>query len=341
MNRDPHVLPLYSGDAWRTLSALPQKFDIHGNDTNFRESWHAALGAARGGVFDLLQRTAVLILKPETILSRRSGRCIEYMNQNDFLPVHAEIVQLTPSITRDIWRHQLNIATLDRVHVSDIVNSQSESLMVFFADISSRLEMPASVRLGHLKGSANPAERGPGHLRDALNSPNRVLTMIHCPDEPSDIVRELGVFFDRHSLPAVYRKMTQAVAYPNSDAINECIEKLHARTPRVGLNVEDALERVVYKAAQKSTGTHHSTKMDEESPASILTSMLRAAQQGRKLTWSEWKESVEKVGISSAEWDSILIASEFIEHDTPDADLYMDGKAYTEWLIGEGAMVAK
>ena len=54
------------------------------------------------------------------------------------------------------------------------------------------LDVPASVELTGLKGPTDPDARAPGQLRHLLGRYSYLLNLVHTPDEPADVLRELG-----------------------------------------------------------------------------------------------------------------------------------------------------
>jgi hypothetical protein len=181
---------------WRGLTALEQKHEEYWREVAFREALEDAktiLGDSYAGYF---QRVAVVVFRPEAFAARRVKPALDFLKAHSYLPILADFLHVDGRATRDIWRYQWNVATLDRVAVFDLLSDQAPWLFLTLADQTSVPRVPASVRLRGLKGSAIPENRDQGTLRSICAAPNRILSMLHAPDEPADILRELGILHD-------------------------------------------------------------------------------------------------------------------------------------------------
>ena len=96
---------------------------------------------------------------------------------------------------RGLWRYQWNMATPQRQALQEQIMTSFDSLLVIVRR-SSPIRVPTTVYLTDLKGPSLPADRKPEHLRTVLNSTNPVLNFVHTADEPADVIRELGIYFD-------------------------------------------------------------------------------------------------------------------------------------------------
>ncbi|WP_211205701.1 hypothetical protein, partial [Corynebacterium striatum] len=132
--------------------------------------------------------------KPDGRVLGALPKLLTYMRDNGFVPFYYVEESMTFSEAREIWKFQWNIATIDRAAIFEELLGLGKQLTIFFYDMS-RLpgDIPATVRLRTLKGSALKEYRDGSTLRDRIEAPNRVLTLIHAPDEPIDILRELGI----------------------------------------------------------------------------------------------------------------------------------------------------
>ena len=80
----------------------------------------------------------------------------------------------------------------------DMILTGFTSLYVLFYKESSKEAVSATNELSRYKGPSLPKERKIGQSRYSAESAQvSVLTYIHVSDEPSDIIREIGAFFDR------------------------------------------------------------------------------------------------------------------------------------------------
>ncbi|MGC4900436.1 hypothetical protein ACLQ2Y_13975 [Micromonospora echinospora] len=335
--RDPLVETLDRDGTWRALTTLPQKFALHGADSFFRESWSVATDVLGDRAAGLFQRMAIVTMKPDLVVSRGVEDCMRYMAAHGFRPVHAELFRYNRTTTRELWRYQWNVATLDRIELSDVVHRRAPALTMFFLDTSTPLAVPAAARMTTLKGSAFPSAREGFHLRTVLGAPNRVLVLVHCPDEPMDIVRELGVIFDRPRLRRVYRRLGAAVDSGASiDAAAE-IRLAYAQAERGHLDVARAIGEVGERIAGCA---RTSDKARQRSAAQAADRLREAVTGGGSLRWREWSAELSRCGVGAGSWDVALAASHLIQHDLPDSTCLITETGRRRWLSGEGLMLA-
>ncbi|MGQ0838827.1 hypothetical protein [Actinokineospora sp.] len=328
---DRYVSGLDEDGTWRALTTLPEKFARFQTETPFRESWRTAVDVLGGAALPLFQRLAILTLKPDAVLSRKADAVLDYLLDHGFLPVHAETFRYTRSTTRDLWRNQWNVATLDRIEVSDLVHYRTDAMTVFLLDTSDPLDIPAAPRLTRLKGSAFPADREEFHLRYQLGAPNRVMVLVHCPDEPADIVRELGVVFDTESLTRIYAALGRALRTGTPADLSGDIDKLYAGTEAVSLSVADAVAEFTVDIARRG----RAGDADGQAAAARVLDAL----SGPPLDWRAWSADVRRCGIDVTDWIPTLVASHHIQHDLPDAKTLIRETGRRRWLAGEGLMV--
>lgn len=147
---------------------------------------------------------AVLLLKPDAVVARRLVPAIEWLSHNGFRIVGAERVRLDRHVIRAVWQAPWRAATWQRRRLADLLATATDSLVLLVRDHSSRT-VPASVKLTALKGAGDPDRRKPGQLRHVLGATSFLLNMVHTADEPSDVLRELAIYFDTADLNRVLR----------------------------------------------------------------------------------------------------------------------------------------
>ncbi|MGQ0839459.1 hypothetical protein [Actinokineospora sp.] len=169
------------------LTRSPQKVEHYLLDPYVRHG-------ARELTTDCVLRHTFVVLKPDAVVGRRLHIVVDLLGRNGFQIVGAHRFRFTPLLTREIWRYQFNIATRDRAEVVDLLLPAGDSVLLVVADERHRPgALPAACRLSGLKGSADPALRGPDDLRSVLNAPTTLFNFMHTADEPADVVRELAL----------------------------------------------------------------------------------------------------------------------------------------------------
>ncbi|MFD6770842.1 hypothetical protein ACFWC6_32000, partial [Micromonospora chalcea] len=173
-------------------------------------------------------------------------------------------------------------------------------------------------------------------LRTVLGAPNRVLVLVHCPDEPMDIVRELGVIFDRPRLERVYRRLGAALDTGAAcDAAAE-IRRAYAQAERGDLDVARAVGGVGERIAACA---RTADRARQRSAAQAADRLRDAVAGGGHLRWREWSAELTRCGVDTATWDVAVAASHHIQHDLPDSTCLITETGRRRWLSGEGLML--
>jgi hypothetical protein len=325
---DASLTELERTGQWRALTGVPRKFELFALESYFRESWQAAAEVFGDSLVPALQGVAVLTLKPDAILGRRTADCLRYMAGHGFTPLLAVPVRYTPANTREIWRYQWNIASLDRLALSDVIHTSAQPVVMFFRDDRPDPVLPASVRLAGLKGSSLPWERGEHHLRTILGGLNRMIVMIHCSDEPIDVVRELGILLERRTLVQVYQRLRGVLAEQRPSDVDRALARVYQRHPEHHVCVDTAVDEVLKRLAQAS-----------HPAAAQAEAALHSARNGSVLSWRQWSQDLAVAGVDPAGWDVALAASHYIGHDLPGAVCVVSESGRERWLAGEGLRV--
>lgn len=164
------------------------------------------------------------------------------------------------------------------------------------------------MRLSRLKGSTVATKRHSGHLRSQLEATNRIVTAVHCSDEPIDIVRELAIL-----LPCPMAEfLTSADAVERGDApsnFEALVAEIYARTAPHDLNVVDAAERLL------STAPPEQGAQEARAAKLRLRDNLRRWRAGEGfLVWKEFVADLGAMGVAADSWDAVLLATEFVQH---------------------------
>jgi hypothetical protein len=330
---DPYVAQLDTGGQWRALTTLPTKLSLYRDETPFRESWRIAQEVLGPRALAVLQQTTVLTLRPEAILARKVGDCLAFLRRHHFAVTHTEQFRYSRNSIRDLWRYQWNIAQLDSIEVSDLVHYRAPALMLFLRDRHPTPTIPASLRLTAIKGTSAPAGRPAAHLRSVLGAPNRILVVVHAPDEPLDVVRELGVLFDRAALTRIYSTMGRET--PDAPLLRSEIDDLYRSTEPGTLRVSDAVDDFRRELAAKRSAA-------DPRRAALLRRVgdsLSSAERGGHLDWRRWTDDLGSCGIAHDSWVSTVIASHYVQHSLDGARPIIAETGRRRWLAGDGLVL--
>lgn len=167
---------------------------MFGRDLFATESWATLVGeCGESGAYEFTTRSALMWIRPDAFAAGTARAVLKETGGAGFRVLAARSVRLDRCGVRALWAYMGRWATVERLWLLDAVAALGPGLLVLLAD-ETPSPGPAAARLTAVKGSNTPSRRAPGTLREAAQSPNRLLTMVHTADEPADTVRELGVF---------------------------------------------------------------------------------------------------------------------------------------------------
>lgn len=269
------------------LSVLAQKRELFAVDNYFREAWWDL-----APLHQALSRLAVIVFKPDALVGRRIVPCLRLLGEHGYTILAGRVFRYDRHLIRETWRYQFNIASRERIEVVDRLLTATPSLLVVIGECESG-EVPASVRLGSLKGPSEPSLRRAGEIRHELGVLTSLFNFIHTSDEPLDVVREIGVALDldtRRSLVAeiaTWRDSARAVVALASEL--EAVHDAH------DLDRDRALERL--------------SRSDDDR-------VRRGARRARAGDASAWREILAAVPCTEL-WDALSVATASIECNVP------------------------
>ncbi|HEY7147282.1 MAG TPA: hypothetical protein VH637_23795 [Streptosporangiaceae bacterium] len=189
--------------AWSRLTRDPRKWQLYSQEPGFMVA-HAGLLAELGpGVIDWLAGHALLLVKPEGWIDGVLPRVLRFLAGRGFEVAAVFRAGLTPVAIHDIWRYSWNIGPVERIELSELLLALGPAYGLILADRERAAGQWATTRLAQMKGPSRPDQQRPGQLRHELGSPCRVMSYVHIPDEPADIVRDLSLLLDRPEMTAL------------------------------------------------------------------------------------------------------------------------------------------
>ncbi|APA99330.1 nucleoside-diphosphate kinase [Nocardia seriolae] len=151
---------------------------------------------------------SLLLLKPDAILARAVEPTLTWLADNDFRVVAARRVVVDRHVARALWYFAWNIASPERRLLADLLVGISDVLVLVVRGPVT--ELPTPIRLAEAKGATDPRKRRPGELRHLLGRHNYLLNLVHSPDDPADVLRELAIYFDANTRAEVFARALEA-----------------------------------------------------------------------------------------------------------------------------------
>jgi hypothetical protein len=279
------------------LSASAEKRAAFAHDLYFRECWFDLQRASGARALGMLESIAILCAKPDAVVSRRLGPMLDYTREHGFVPVAVAPCQFTRHSMREIWRYDWHAYPADRLAFSSVLYSACDTLLFALQDIRRERTVPASVRLSDLKGDALAHRRKPGDLRSVLDPPGRFLNFVHIPDEPADIVRELGILFDIGQRRALLEEIMCHLGHDRRQHAYAAARQLEGRVEAHDLDVHKAFERIRTLPGAR---------------ADAMARLAHALETGAKLGWDELCALQPPDAAGLRRWDFICLASALI-----------------------------
>ncbi|WP_280434344.1 nucleoside-diphosphate kinase [Nocardia carnea] len=186
-------------------------------------------------------RHSLMLLKPEAIVGRAVDPALKWLSENGFRVVDAVTVAVDRHLVRALWYYAWNIASPERRRLADLLAAVSDCLLLVVSAAHS--DLPAPVRLAEATGPADPRHGQPGQLRHRLGQRNTLLSLVHTPDDPADVLRELAIYFGENQRAEVITR-----AYTGADraeSARELADALYARTPCRSFDPAVAVDRVL------------------------------------------------------------------------------------------------
>ncbi|MER6383633.1 nucleoside-diphosphate kinase [Streptomyces sp. NPDC001118] len=297
-----HPEPAHGIPVSPLLTCDPEKQRLYGADTYYQESYEQ-LAALTDDVTGFAHRHAALLLKPDAVVARRLDAAVEWLTGQGFRIVGAATTRLTRTMIRSLWYFQWNLATPYRRRLAALFLEDADALVLLVRP-EHDTDVPASVHLTSLKGPTDPEARKPGQLRHLLGRYSYLLNLVHTPDEPADVLRELAVHFDEAERDRLFRS-----ALADEDRSGDALELAHwlysATKPRE-LDFEPAVERLRDVIARHPG--------------------LDPAASPRELLESAWHH-----GMDLDPWDTVIVGSKVLPMRQPGRLPVLDGAGVDEW----------
>ncbi len=307
---------------WNQLSRIPLKAELYDRETYFREALSQAERLLGGRAKSVLHRSALMMIKPDGLISGKAPQIIDFLREHDLEIVAVRGFTMHRLQWRELWRYQLTASTLDRLMVNDLVFA-NPCLMLCLRDVS-EAALPATVRLSVLKGPSDVSQQTPDCLRSRMAQPNRVFSLFHVADEPADLLRELAIFLDTADRAAVFDALARGVLADAERRLLEATVAESVRAPR-SLDAHQALVRA-RQAFDGRAASLDATDRDR------IEADLNAMAAGRRIAWHPFARALAACDLGLDPWDLTILGASFIVYDDPGASKQIVAAGQSPWL---------
>jgi hypothetical protein len=174
----------------------PVRRRTYPNDVYFREMAAFLDQRDEAETERTLLRSTFVMFKPDAVVGRRIEPALAFLARHGFEPLGCLPVRVDARVCRELWRYQINAAPLAVIRAVDLIlESGPPCLFVPLRDTygPQRTGGAAAERLAQLKGSSKNRDMDGSSLRGALGCELMCLNFLHAPDDPADLIREVGV----------------------------------------------------------------------------------------------------------------------------------------------------
>lgn len=280
-------------ELWRKLTREWSHFSAYASEPYLRESIADADAVLGEYLQGFTHRYAALLIKPDAMVGRRATLICDHLRNNSFRIVRAIPFQFDRLMVRELWRYSMNISTNAKFALVDSIHAASQSIYLLLEDQEpAPAAASATVRLQHLKGSAFENQRSQASIRSVAGSPNEMLVLVHTPDEPLEMLREIGLLFDHESRITLFEsslRMLEENRSQTQEEIASIITRIESSVPFHELDTGISTERMqIYLDAQS----------EKLSPNEI---------------WERIKRTYWSSKDPTALWDSIMVGTSVID----------------------------
>lgn len=318
-----------AGTEWLRLTTVPDKIHYYQADLGFREGYSFLTEVWGEKRHAYLQRTAMLTIRPDGLAAGSGAKIVEELQRRGYVPVWWGYVPFDVHVTRRLWQYQLNVATLDRLQMLDVLWNKGPGMVIVLVRRGA-LDVPATSRLTTEKGSALMHEREEDSIRAAVQAHHRMLTFIHVPDEPADIVREISIVHSGSRAAEIATAIARGVESGETSGWPEFDEVAEPLVP-----APDALRQVLARLDE-----HGEMSASGQTAVSGLAAPEPRPDAEREATWSSWARAMAELGMEPASWVSLAAASCVVPLSRQGLVSTIKETGKRRWLRGEGIMEA-
>lgn len=287
------------------LTPAAAKIDAYADDTYVQE---AVDQLERLGIDPVAfaRQHSLLLLKPDAIVARAVEPTLQWLPANGFRVVAAHRMRVNRHLVRALWYFAWNIASPERRRLADLLVDISDVLVLVVHGADDALPVP--IRLTEAKGATDPRKRNPGELRYVLGRHNFLLNLVHSPDDPADVLRELAIYFDEDTRAHLLAQVTAGL--DRTAAVSALAADLYARVPARSFDRDDALRTVL---------------------ADLRRAGIDAAEDadGARLLYSAWAAAAEL-----DPWSVLVLGSYVLPMRVGTRSQTLPPVAAREWLEG-------
>ncbi len=158
--------------------------------------------------FDLsfFEHYTFIIIKPDAIEANAIEKIISCMKNNGFEPIHFREFKFNRHMISALWQYEINCWPIKRVEALSVLLTHAKSLFVILKK-SEKTDVFACDFLCKIKGPSSQEMRKPNQIRYEIGAKTGMLDFLHFPDEPIDLLREIGIIFNPNEIKSIINEI--------------------------------------------------------------------------------------------------------------------------------------
>jgi hypothetical protein len=299
------------------VTMLPVKVGEYSAEGVLGSFWEPRLThLPAASVRQVAQHVTALVLRPELAMMRQAAACLRWLRSRRYTIVFTGEVRVD-RVCEALWRFQWNAVNPGTLHLVRLLYRTAPCLLLVLRHDACG-GLPAAIKLSAAKGAAEPDERSGVSLRDTLAGPSKILAMVHAPDEPIDVLRDLALLADGDARLA--ERLTRAVTG----------QPMHA-PERAVFAWQDSIKRRVFDSRPILAALAARVRSTPDSARAEVWPLLAAMQAGRKVEWLGFLAALDKAGVRLDTDDEIVLGGLLAQTRTPGPPKLIGPPDYRQW----------
>jgi hypothetical protein len=157
-----------------------------------------------------VEQVSLVVFTPGCLAAGQLDLGLRLVADSGFTPVQGRYFRFTEPMVRRVWRYQLPTFRPDRWRLIVDLLLAGPSFLLVCVDPDAH-DPSAAARMAARKGPSDPRLGQPGQLRTELGGMNKIINLVHCAQEPADVVREAAILLEEPELRAAWSRSTPAL----------------------------------------------------------------------------------------------------------------------------------
>ena len=180
------------------------------------------------GFNELLSNHTYVLIKPDVIVGEAVDKTLNVLESAGYEVCNYLIIKCNAYIAQLWWFYTSMSFPRMLLDVSSHLMNGRYVVLLLLRDhqLASSNYETACERLCYLKRSAVKQKRSPWNIREQIGSLNGLFAFIHSPDDPSTMIRELGVLLTEEVVDFVQKGIKQPCKMTYRDTLLKFVEEI-------------------------------------------------------------------------------------------------------------------